>query len=888
MKISSQYDLTQAFRAQLRQAGRMMNPKSAAARNEPGSPPGSVAGNCDKNGEKNGDGSGEGSSEGSKPAITLSEAVMRKWSDQVASRRLLTCVLHVPEKFGDHDERWDGSMSAPKEIQPPALRLLPKGVSVLGRYAGEVSASHPRRDADAMPGGAVVVDLDEAVHGGYAMVKDMQALVKGGFEGIMREYQGVAQHWAEAPLEAVGHAVAPASAVALGINVGVGAPLAYLAWKAAREGYQAIGECRANGDRLALRSKAAQQNRDELDSALKYLNTEPPDAPQAPVKQTVAQHLLAEVHKQEGLRLASQHNKLSGQIGRASLLSGASILGKVGIAAPMSAGFSIASAASGMGITGSSTLVAQNAAAATAATVGGIATTALSFPAAIGAIALGALFTRKSMAQEREFSVRSLPARVHLHRALADLPVRDERDTRSARTGDYCHFVLAKVKMRKNFYKHFKRMNIGFLGGSTLYGAGAMGTGAAAVAAAAAGLSNPIGWGVLTTLGTVGGIVMAGNSMQFLRGHHRQQRYDSYAERDDPLLDRDFLSTVDLLNIGAKAPGADQRGLELRARFYDMIGRRDDLRQSFLRSAAADLGRYYSGQVYHSDDISTRADKKAAVPTLLKRLSALVFKCGGRFLPWRRGGFDLRSAMFDINTKGRRGYTALSQGSLVNWLSDPANYGHQIEFMSRAMGEQSAYLRQKIAVRQELLEKTAPQAKELEQLVLQANDDTKPAISRPGEVELAGLAAATRFLGKLDEGMERDCVILAEMMLLERELSGMRLSHNCTRARLSLLKERFMSMYESNPYNPRIDLVCSEEAIDQQFAGWIHGRGEDGAEQRMRHLRGMLVDTEMQATELRELVTAVGREDAILIEEASHGADGKRGADYRSKSGVSL
>jgi hypothetical protein len=772
--------------------------------------------------------------------VGLLDAILARWGEQVASRRNL---LQLPEPARPIRLGYPSAAGLPV---PPAM--LVDGIGDMPAFSQTCRDYLDRtvpdylRPADAPEeddgySGMVAIDIDEAVHGSYAGVRDVDQIISQGFDSLVREYRLEADEWVAHPLVAMRHSVVPDGGADVAINAAVGAPLGLLAFVAMKAGIEEAKDARAQGQVLA---DAAGQV--ELDRAgLQALNAGHVGCNSLhPVRALIEAGLVLAIQQGRDLEIAQLQNRRSGKIGIASFISGTGIASKVVATVGMQAGLSIAAG----GPSGATALTATNAVAATTATVVGTASTMVLSPlAAGGAIMLGASFARKSGSQRQEFRRRSEPMRAFLS------AVRDAAAQRSHAPDllrGYCEFVLGETRQRRRFYDVFTRSNRAFLAGASVYGSGAAGNtvmGGLMLANQASEASHPAVWGATTALSAVGGLIMAANSWQFLRGHHRQHRLDEYLHADDPELDRNFLSTVDMLADTLMPGNVASPGLELRAHFHRQLDCREVARQDLLRVAADGLGKFHPTPAGVHDT--------AQGPSRLQRLSATT---------WRRSAAVMRGVFQHGHLKQalREGRQArddrtdrLRLSNLQAWLGDPWNAQPQAVFMLQSLQAQRLYLQEKVALRLDILNRSAPAAARGEPGAgSAASAGIGPLPHGAPEVRVA--QTLSELLGRLDAGLERDQILLAETVLLEEQVRAVHGAGQPARPEqlvmLALAKERFLCLQKGYPYDPTRKFV-NVASTDERFANYLL----DEAPGRDVNLRGMLVDTEMQATEMRQL-----------------------------------
>ncbi len=272
---------------------------------------------------------------------------------------------------------------------------------------------------------------------------------------------------------------------------------------------------------------------------------------------------------------------------------------------------------------------------ATLATTVGMASTLVLTPvAAFCAVKLGVNFVKKSIALK---DLRQA-GRKEFNALLKELRS-DTTNNKETLVNKYLTWLDNKLEQGEKFDSYFLNWNVSFLASSVIYTVGVM-VKATLVIAALAGVTalaaNPIAHGVALALIIAGSVVMTVSSHQFLFGHEQQKDYDSYRTEDAPDLDRDFLATVDL-KLGT------EKGVKLRADLLHYYETRQEAQKTFLSKAPS-----------------------------VKKSFSLPFSAADKS----------------------------AENSLENWLTDPEGEGDQelIQFMQIALEAQQKYLRQKNAV----------------------------------------------------------------------------------------------------------------------------------------------------------------------------------------------
>jgi hypothetical protein len=504
------------------------------------------------------------------------------------------------------------------------------------------------------------------------------------------------------------------------------------------------------------------------------------------------------------LAFSKQQNTDGGMVGVFSLASGAAIATKVGLEMGAKSAFIAAGGAAG-----------PTAATAAAGVAG---TFALGPLAAGSAMGLGAYMAHKSAAKAKAFSAEKRDT-LDAHQ---DLP--QERPTSLKHYGD---FLGQKLDQHERFYNNYRDWNQGFLAGSGIYTAGTLAKVGmvAAIGAGATVLAEPATLATVIALGAVGGAMMGASSHQFLTGHGRHHRYEQYFKKDDLELDRHFLSAADLLCLNDPKLGP-LTGLELRSDFHQHVYQREELRQDLLEKVAADTGKRFTGRYTYTGDTEATREKRGEKPGKRQRLkeqftqhkentaarlsSARAF---GRTL----SGGSLSAAVQGIRDTWNEHRTALSKTHVAQWLE-----GHDVSEPMKAM------LNQQLAVVEKRLE-----------IKLR----TYAAVKTQGESGLSlenGQKMRDVLVG-LDKDLEKDDLLYRQSTELRSSLDqpgneeerSQRIGH-------------FIALQQGKLY----DAEQAPVPLAQSHRDLAHYLLED-APTRYRDLRGILLETELQATRLR-------------------------------------
>ena len=347
----------------------------------------------------------------------------------------------------------------------------------------------------------------------------------------------------------------------------------------------------------------------------------------------------------------------------------------------------------------------------------------------------------------------------------------------------------------------FKRWNFAFLSGSSLYAASALtkaALGIAALAGAGALISNPVGWGILLGVGVVGAVVMGVASWQFLFGHPKNERYERYFRDDHPELDRPFLTTLDI--APPEDGGPRWPGVLLRAQLFEQLEKHADALDRLKNRIARGMGK---------KPAATRDD---FLPNLQARLAALGAGAGALL---RTGRLD------EARTRAHQTWSSrarhLTESNIASWIGSRDAQTAWPRFSKRYLIAQRDYLQHKLSCRLSLLERHAV----LSQQVECADPETQTA--------LAGL------LSELDQAAERDQVALERLRLcLSIKESNTERADRLLLGILTGVKDSALDALDAS-------------AVRRELAATLM-RDQP---RRLRDLKGMLLETEMQAACLR-------------------------------------
>ncbi|RMR15081.1 hypothetical protein ALP90_05681 [Pseudomonas amygdali pv. ulmi] len=645
-------------------------------------------------------------------------------------------------------------------------------------------------------GGAIVVDVDEAIHGLYAAISYLAQAMKGGGQEVAKQFSEEAQVLAHSPLEWVKDQGVPHGVADFAMGVSVGGALLPFSLLAMKAGVEEIHGARHEHKRLGKLKGQLLERLDRLKPAPSGGAIEGLEGVQ---RLQVEQQL-------EELAFSKQQNTDGGMVGVFSLSSGAAIAAKVGLETGAKSAFIATSGAAGPS-------------AATAAA--GIAGTFALGPLAAGsAMGLGAYMVHKSAAKAKAFKAEKQDT-LAAHHGLRE----EQRTTPLKQYGD---FLEQKLDQHQRFYDNYRDWNKGFLAGSGIYTAGTLAKVGmvAAVGAGAVALAEPVTLATVIALGAGGGAMMGASSHQFLSGHGRHHRYEKYFKKDDPELDRHFLAGADLLCLNDPDSGP-LAGLELRSDFHQHIYQREERRQDLLERIAGETGKRFTGRYTYTADTEATREKRGDKPGKLERIKAQLnqrkentaarLSSAKAFGSHLAGGHLSGAAQASRDTWNTQ-RTALSKTHVAQWLAHN-DAGEPLETMKAMLDPQLAMVQKRLEIK------------------LRTYAAVK--LQGQGDLPLEDGRKLRNVLVDLDKDLAKDD-------LLYRQLTEVRhsLDQPGDDGERSARIGRFISLQMGKPH---------EEAtvpLAQRHRDLAHYLLED-APTRYRDLRGMLLETELQATRLR-------------------------------------
>jgi hypothetical protein len=435
--------------------------------------------------------------------------------------------------------------------------------------AGRSLAEAPRHEH-----GAIAIDLDEAVHGVYAAIK-----------------QGLSANSHESPsddlslLNRSALDVLPAGTADAALSLAAGAMVLPLAGLAVKGG---IRECKQAGAMVArLRTEKQRYRQQERDMQRLFGQ---------PTATTLTKlEMAADAVRLKGFRNGVKTEKNTCAIGISSAASGATIGLKSAADIGMTVGFGIKSALNGQGFAQAAQAVSSGAGVGVAGAFALASAWVMAPLAGLFATTLGAFMLHKTRTHRARLKSAFQVSSIDLQASLARMR---NTGTQHVQFQDYVAFISAQGETRLNFLRKFKRWNTAFVAGSGLYAASAVAK-AVIVGVAAAGLagalSNPIGAGILLGVGLAGALVMFVGSIAFFTGHDKQNRYARSAYLDHHQVDRHLIA-LDLMNYSSDR-GAEEA---LAPKLLEFIKQRSTGLLSLLDQCANQMGRIAKHSPHHS------------------------------------------------------------------------------------------------------------------------------------------------------------------------------------------------------------------------------------------------------------------------------------------------
>ncbi|MDB5991002.1 MAG: hypothetical protein JWQ10_2405 [Herbaspirillum sp.] len=739
-----------------------------------------------------------------------------------------------------------GSNREPQQKYKNALIAIDRLIKSINRYAKHGLPNTGPSNADA-GGGVIAVDLDEAIHGLYTAIAYTKNASANGFGSIGESLTQEANLWAHDPMTWLTQSAMPHGGADVSLAAIVTVALVPFALMALHAGISEMRESKRHGKALDVELGYTRT----FLTTLKQISTSASAASNGGKSSGAAlpprlQHMVDAAgsvcaQQLDDLILAQQKNRENGQIGACSAMSGGAIAVKATLDLTSKVGY---------------LALAGNAAGTVLATTAGAASAILAPIAAVSAVGLGARMVLKSNQALKDFNAACARLKSRLNTPTPLLP---PSRTQSG-VNEYLQFLPKKLDQRTKFLRNYAEKNRRFLFGSVLYAASALTTfGLTGAALLGAGVVlGPIGLGVLVAVGITGGLLMGRYSTQFLFGHGRQHRYESYSIGDDPEVDRHFLGSIDTFTRGT--PGiANTTGLKLRAAFYEQASRREELRQDFLTDVANDLEKRYDGMHSYSTDSEAVRQKRDGAPTKWKTARAQVLKkyestvghlrAGASYLATLLKTRDHAEAKTEAGQLRRAAKPYLSVDSLHDWLEQPKNYPVQLKLMHSCLSAQTIYLQEKTHTRLKMYA--------LSNEIIQPPADASTA--RTATVTMAGDDVSTQnhdvaqelniLLDQLAAPLIRDVHLLDQTEILQKQLRQYQTGKSALpdEPALAAITSRFLSLQSGQPYGPEANLLDIRQS--QYRLARFYLKEAPG---RYRNLRGLLMDAELQATRLAQ------------------------------------
>lgn len=410
------------------------------------------------------------------------------------------------------------------------------------------------------------IDLDEAVHGAYAVAQQaIKANNKSRHDSINEP--------TDTPLHALGSEAIPVGVADVAVNLataGVMVPLAALAIKAGIHEIQ-----QANQLEQHLQHKK-QLHLEQLNA--KHLSHAQRNATQNTVNL---------------VENSIKDNHLAKKVGLSSLSSGVAIALKGILDIGITIGTGIKGALTAAGFFNGATVLTNSAT--SLSVLGGLSLVGNIVLAPLTgafATALGWFITQKTRFQLRHQKIDGGGANIWLKQWLTQKTIQQEDVTESQKV--YQKFIERQHLKRTHFFKRFKKWNQTFLIGSGLYTASAV-TKAVVLGVTLGGigfaLSTPTGWALLG-IGLAGALIMGIGSIAFLRGHDKQSRYANHRHTNHPDIDRHCLAAASLIDT--------EKTLTSAAKTLEYLDGKKDFLKCILKKSAEFSGTFEPGNTQRS------------------------------------------------------------------------------------------------------------------------------------------------------------------------------------------------------------------------------------------------------------------------------------------------
>ncbi len=485
--------------------------------------------------------------------------------------------------------------------------------------------------------------------------------------------------------------------------------------------------------------------------------------------------------------------------------------------------------------------VSLETAAGLAAASAGIASAALGVPAGIGSAGYG-WYMMKKAEQQRQFFKQAYKKLMPMLK-VRGIEMTHTRKLSANIEAPYLHFLNTKLRQRIVFLRWFSRFSKGLFSGGFTSGAIAIAKAialTATVAGASAVLANPVVPILLVVLGAVGLSITAISSQQVFYRHTKHKRYYHQRMSDDPELNRAWLSTIDIWH-----DEQSKKGFALRAHFYQMIDKRETRRQEWLASIAL---RSASEQPHYFEPIQYSTDTSSLVTpianSLPKKMAAKVRTGGLRAAAWTQSMIkspSLRSANTASRSARNAPGTILNTEAVAAWLSDPNNRQRKIEWMRSFISDQKEFVAYKLKSREEVYQQRLA-AKT--QLMPDAFAKAASKLDTTAPEKLHELLQQFDTDYQKDKRFKEDLASL-DVLLTQLEEQPSKRTDLHGMPSLQQLQTWFIELQHGRVWETSKSYFAA--GTDDKLAHYLL----KGAALRARELRGMLLETELDAASIR-------------------------------------
>jgi len=255
----------------------------------------------------------------------------------------------------------------------------------------------------------------------------------------------------------------------------------------------------------------------------------------------------------------------------------------------------------------------------------------------------------------------------------------------------YHQFIVKKMRHRADFFKSFTMKNRFFVAGAALYTLGSFVPVClklmAALGSTSKNILNPKMLLAMFMAAIGGAAIMGVFSAQFFFGHPKQDRYDGYAVRSTPELDRRFLTSIDIFSF-YNASGqresptqAHARGFAMREAVFTMLKEREQLHANLVSHIAVAQHRVLP-KTMHSEENGYAYQRSY-------RMKAKI-------------------ALFPLRLRVKHA---------ADWASRSTNYPAIIDFFHGSIGSQIKLLKQKNTLQERMEMHIDPQRAEQRKLM---------------------------------------------------------------------------------------------------------------------------------------------------------------------------